>query len=252
MLGYNISIKQQRRELLEEAFGSDAALFIEHGITGLPGMPLDISGRLGMGNLIPGTGLLKSKMDRTRDVLELVGPVGDFAGRVFSGVGKALTGDVAGGMLEASPLAVRNAAKGIDMAASGMYKDQKGYKVLDTNPLEAGLKSVGFQPNSVARIQEANAVNQQQKSFYNLTASEIRSQWAQGIFDGDPSKVQEARARIADWNEKNPNLRMIVTIPSVMQKVNEMKKTKDERIAATAPKSMRAQMRAYSAEVRSE
>jgi len=252
MLGYNISIKQQRRELLEEAFGSDAALFIEHGITGLPGMPLDISGRLGMGNLIPGTGLLKSKTDHTRDVLELVGPVGDFAGRVFSGVGKALTGDVAGGMLEASPLAVRNAAKGIDMAASGMYKDQKGYKVLDTNPLEAGLKFVGFQPNSVARIQEANAINQQQKSFYNLTASEIRSQWAQGIFDGDPSKVQEARATIADWNEKNPDQRMIVTIPSVMHKVHEMKKTKDERIAATAPKSMRAQMRAYSAEVRSE
>jgi hypothetical protein len=92
-----------------------------------------------------------------RDVLEIAGPAGDFASRILSGGRSVLTGDVGAGLLEMSPAAVRNAAKGADMAATGMYRDAKGYKVLDTNTLEAALKSIGFQPNSVATIQEAMA-----------------------------------------------------------------------------------------------
>ncbi len=251
-LGYNISIKQKRQEFLSDVFGNGMANFIENGITGLPGIPIDVSGRLGMGNLIPGTGLLKTKTDHTRDVLEIAGPIGDFASRVGSGAGRILSGDVLGGALEMSPVAIRNAVKGIDMASTGMYRDQKGYKVLDTNPVEAASKAIGFQPQSVARIQEANAVNQQQKAFYNLRAGEIRGLWAQGIFEKDASKVADARSQIADWNAKNPDQRMVISIPSVMRRVKEMSKTKDQRIAASAPRAMRAKMREDVAEILNE
>lgn len=251
-LGYNISIKQKRQEFLSGVFGNGMANFIENGITGLPGIPIDVSGRLGMGNLIPGTGLLKTKTDHTRDVLEIAGPIGDFASRVGSGAGRILSGDVLGGALEMSPVAIRNAVKGIDMASTGMYRDQKGYKVIDTNPVEAASKAIGFQPQSVARIQEANAVNQQQKAFYNLRAGEIRGLWAQGIFEKDASKVADARAQISDWNAKNPDQRMVISIPSVMRRVKEMSKTKDQRIAASAPRAMRAKMREDVAEILNE
>lgn len=251
-LGYNISIKQKRQEFLSDVFGNGMANFIENGITGLPGIPIDVSGRLGMGNLIPGTGLLKTKTDHTRDVLEIAGPIGDFASRVGSGAGRILSGDVLGGALEMSPVAIRNAVKGIDMASTGMYRDQKGYKVLDTNLVEAASKAIGFQPQSVARIQEANAVNQQQKAFYNLRAGEIRGLWAQGIFEKDASKVADARSQIADWNAKNPDQRMLISIPSVMRRVKEMSKTKDQRIAASAPRVMRAKMRDDVAEILNE
>ena len=251
-LGYNISIKQKRQEFLSDVFGNGMANFIENGITGLPGIPIDVSGRLGMGNLIPGTGLLKTKTDHTRDVLEIAGPIGDFASRVGSGAGRILSGDVLGGALEMSPVAIRNAVKGIDMASTGMYRDQKGYKVIDTNPVEAASKAIGFQPQSVARIQEANAENQQQKAFYNLRASEIRGLWAQGIFEKDASKVADARSQIADWNAKNPDQRMLISIPSVMRRVKEMSKTKDQRIAASAPRVMRAKMRDDVAEILNE
>lgn len=251
-LGYNISIKQKRQEFLSDVFGNGMANFIENGITGLPGIPIDVSGRLGMGNLIPGTGLLKTKTDHTRDVLEIAGPIGDLASRVGSGVGRVLSGDVLGGALEMSPVAIRNAVKGIDMASKGMYRDQKGYKVLDTNPVEAASKAIGFQPQGVARIQEANAVNQQQKAFYNLRATEIRSLWAQGIFEKDSGKVDRAREQIADWNEKNPEQRMVIAMPSVWRRVREMNKTKDERIAATAPKAMRQKMRESIADLQRE
>lgn len=250
MLGYNISVKKARQELLEDAFGRDIAGFIDKGITGLPGVPLDISGRLGMGNLIPGTGLLQPKTDHTSDVLEILGPAGDLAKRAFDAGGRLLRGDITGAALQASPVAARNLAKGADMAATGMYRDAKGYKVLDTDTLEAALKAVGFQPKSVATIQEANAEAQQAKNFYSLRAQEIRMKWAQGIFEGDQGKVQEAREAIADWNEKNPDQRMVITVPSVLKKVREMRKPKDERIAATAPKAMRASLREELGKVR--
>lgn len=195
MMGYNFSSKKARQEFLESMLPRGIAQFIDEGVSGLPGAPLDVSGRLGMGNLIPGTGLLQQKTSHTRDVLEIAGPAGDFASRIFSGGLKVATGNVGAGLMEVSPAAVRNAAKGVDMAATGMYRDAKGYKVLDTNTLEAALKSIGFQPNSVATIQEANGINQGAKAFYNLRAQEIRALWAQGIFEETPRKCRRPANR---------------------------------------------------------
>ena len=237
MLGYNFSTKKARQEFLESLLPKPIAQFIDKGVSGLPGAPLDVSGRLGMGNLIPGTGLLLEKTSHARDLLEIAGPAGDFASRILSGGRSMLTGDVGAGLLEMSPAAVRNAAKGVDMAATGMYRDAKGYKVLDTNTLEAALKGIGFQPNSVASIQEANGINQGAKAFYNLRAQEIRALWAQGVFEGDQQKVQKARDQVAAWNRKNPEQPMLVRIPDVMRRVREMRKSKDERIADTAPRA---------------
>lgn len=177
--------------------------------------------------------------------------MGDFANRIATGGRKILGGDVGAGLLEMSPVAVRNAAKGVDMAVTGMYRDTKGYKVLDTNVLEAALKSVGFQPESVSRIQESNWLNQRSKAFYNMKAQEIRAMWAAGIFEKDDAKVQRAREAIADWNAKNPEQPMLIRIPDIMRRVREMSKTKDQRIADTAPRAMRAQMREDVARVRS-
>lgn len=243
LMGYNFSTAKAKQEFLESLFGRVLADFIDRGVSGLPGAPLDVSGRLGMGNLIPGTGLLTEKTSHTRDVLEIVGPMGDFASRIASGTRKVLGGDIGSGILEMSPGAVRNAAKGVDMMATGMYRDAKGYKVLDTNVLEAAMKSIGFQPASVATIQGANMLNQKAKAFYNLKAQEIRSMWAAGIFEKDQGKVERARQAIADWNRRNPDQPMAIRVPDIMRRVREMSLSKDERIAKTAPKAMRQQMR---------
>ncbi|MCT6719425.1 PLxRFG domain-containing protein [Acidovorax sp. K2F] len=250
LAGYNFNSKKAKQELLESLFGEAGAGFIERGITGLPGMPLDVSGRLGMGNLLPATGLFKEKTDYTRDVLEVVGPVGDLAKRVASGARSILAGDVGAGLLQMAPAAVRNAAKGADMAATGMYRDDKGYKVLDTSPAEAAMKAIGFQPASVSKVQEANFINQQAKNFYNQQAQEIRAKWAKGIFEKDPALVAEARADLEDWNRKNPDQRIVVSMPAVLKRVREMGKSKDQRIADTAPKAMRQQLREEAAKAR--
>ena len=97
-LGYSFSSKQARKQFLINILGEGAAEFVDRGVSGLPGVPLDVSGRLGMGNLIPGTGLLTKKEDHSRDVAELAGPAADLVQRVYGGAGLALDGKPVQGM----------------------------------------------------------------------------------------------------------------------------------------------------------
>lgn len=250
LMGYNVSAKQWRQQAMEDVVGKELADFLGRGISGLPGSPVDVSGRLGMGNLLPGTGLFQTKQSHVRDMLELAGPAGDLVGRAFSGGARVLKGDLAGAALEFSPSAVRNAAKGYDMWSTGIYKDTKGYKVLDTTLAEAASKFVGFQPKSVADVQEAASFTQRSKSFYTQTSSEIRAQWANALFNKDEAAVQRTRDRLAAWNENNPDQRITIRMPDVWKRVREMGKDRDQRIADTAPKALRAKIREDLAQAR--
>lgn len=257
MMGYNLSSKQWRKEALAGIVGKELAEFLEQGVSGLPGAPIDVSGRLGMGNLLPGTGLLLTKQSRERDLLEVAGPAGDLVSRGFA-AGRELVGGMmnldpsAAGRaaLEVSPTAVRNAFKGADMAASGMYKDTKGYKVIDTTLSEAIAKAAGFQPKSVAEVQEANSFMQRSKSFYSQTSSEIKAQWADALFRKDEGALARVRERLADWNKNNPEQPIVVKMPDIWKKVREMGKDRTDRIADNSPKALRQQMREMAAEAR--
>ena len=160
-----------------------------------------------------------------------------------------MTGDVGGAALEVSPTAVRTAAKGVDMAASGMYKDTKGYKVLDTTLPEAAAKFIGFQPKSVSEVQEGNSFMLRSRSFYAQQSSEIKAQWADALFRKDEDAVKRVRERLADWNWDKPDQQMAVKLSDVWKKAREMGKDRTERIASTAPKALRQQMREMAREV---
>ncbi len=241
-LGYNFSSKKAKQEFLESLFGKAMADFIDKGISGLPGSPIDTSGRMSMGNLIPGTGLLLKKRDHTGDLKELAGPVGGLIQQGFQGVDKLLSGDVFGAAKAIAPKAVYNALKGADMAGTGSYNDDKGYKVIESTQFEAAMKAIGFQPASVADVQQSNYLNQRAKDFYSLSSQDISAQWAKGIYEKDPEKIAQAREMVRSWNEKNPEQPIKANMPAILRRVREMRKSKDQRVADTAPKAMRAQM----------
>nr|WP_311465178.1 PLxRFG domain-containing protein [uncultured Ottowia sp.] len=243
LAGYNTSVKQWRRQALQDIVGDGLAEFIESGVSGLPGAPIDISGRLGMGNLLPGTGLLLTKQNRERDLLDVAGPAGDLLARGFTAGRKLLTGDAGGAAMELAPTAARNLAKGADMLATGSYRDAKGYKVLDTTALEALAKAAGFQPRSVAQVQEGNSFLMRSKSFYQHTSAEIKAQWARALFEKDEAALQRVRQRVADWNRRNPEQPITVRMPDIWRRVREMGKERSQRIADSAPRALRQQMR---------
>jgi transposase len=123
---------------------------------------------------------------------------GDFVSRVAEGSKQVLGGAVSGdgakvmrGAMQMAPKAVSNLEKGVGMGASGTYKDTRGGKVSDVTPTEA----IGFQPSSVADIQEANYLRQQAKNFYNMKSQEIRALWAKGIAEKDHGYIPHVVGR---------------------------------------------------------
>lgn len=262
LMGYNISSKHWRDEFLRKTLGEELGSFMESGMSALPGMPVDVSGRLGMGNLIPGTGLMLTKQDRSQDLKDIAGAAGDFVSRAVTGIktgagglASLVTGDVdaawdaaRGAAREFAPKAVTNAYKGVDMWRHGMYRDSKGYKVIDTKVSEALAKLVGFQPVSVARVQEANSFMQRSKSFYQQKAADIRLEWAQALFEKDDAKLQRVREKLADWNRKNPEQKITVDMRAIWRRVREMKKDRSQRLADTMPKALKKWAREYAAE----
>lgn len=242
-LGYSWSTKQKRQEFLQGLFGEAAGNFVEKGVSGISGMPLDVSGRMGMGNLIPGTGLLQKKLDYGRDVTELFGPAGDFAKRAFQAAGQTVEGKPVDATFSLAPRAVANVRQAVDMAATGMYRDARGRKVIDTDGYEALTKAIGFQPNDVARVQQATFAQQDRIAQVRLAQGEISDAWAQGIAERDPQKIIDAQQQLRDWNAKNPDSPIRIRPQDIQRKARTLMQSKEERIQKTAPAAIRASVR---------
>lgn len=229
-MGYQFSSKRAMNAMVARTLGQGAADFLQHGFSTLPGVPLDVSARLGLGNLLPGTGVLKASETRKEDeVLETFGVVGSF-------VRDALKGEV-------RPIALRNAAKALDMYQTGMYRDTRGRRVTDVDTVDAVLKGLGLQPAGVAQESRAVGAEFEARTQYNKVRGEIAEQWALGIFEGDAKKVQAARDRLADWNTKNPQSPMRIDMPGVTRRVREMRKTRAERFVQSTNRDLRPAVR---------
>ncbi len=246
-MGYNFDSRTKRQAFFAELFGQGGAQFLERGISGLPGTPIDVSGRMGMGNLIPGTGLFTKKVDHTRDVAELAGPGGDLVKRGFEASAKVLKGEVSGingAAATIAPKAAQNLHKAFDMVNMGMYRDSKGAKVLDTDATDAVMRGIGFQPNDVKKVQDASFEVQRMIGLNKLTESELSARWALGLFEKDSDKVQAAREDLAEWNRANPESPIRIKFGQVLQRVKKMNESKETRMIKTAPKEIRNAVRA--------
>ena len=245
-LGYNFNSKQAKSEFFAGILGEDGARFVERGISGLAGVPIDVAGRLGMGNLLPGTGLFTKKKDYTSDVVELLGPAGDLAKRAFQAANKTLQGNVLGAdgaLATIAPKAAANMIKGVDMFESGIYKDNSGKKVIDVDGTDAFSKFIGFQPNDVAQVQNATRRVQVMIEQNKMREAEIADMWAKGLFEKDAAMVQEAKADLAQWNLDNPNAPIRIQISQIFKRLKAMNQTKVERMLKTTPKEIRSQVR---------
>lgn len=249
VLGKSFDSKQAKKEFFASILGQAGAEFVMGGLTGLPGAPIDLSGRLGLGNLIPGTGIFTKKSDYGRDVAEIFGPAGSLFKQVATGAGKLVQGDVAGAAKEVAPVAAQNVIKGVDMAVMGMYRDTKGRKVIDTDMWEAVAKGVGFQPASVKRVQDATGTQQNLIGQNKLRETEIADKWAAGRIEKNPAKVEEAKEMLADWNRTNPQSPIRIDNSQINRRVQQAMMSKAKRLEKTAPKEIRADVKKQLEEV---
>lgn len=247
MAGYNTNSRKWKDQAIVAAFGDNkmAADFVQSGVSAF--LPLDVAGRLGMGNLVPATGLLKKSNtgNTQRQMSELLGAAGGFFNQITDAWGYALKGRYDLAITQGvAPKAFKDLHKAYEMARTGVYDDTKGRRVTDVTPLDAFVKALGFQPKDVADIQRQKGFQMQDIALVKAVKASVSEMWAAGINDRDPAMTANARQILADWNEKNPEAAIKIDKGAIQRRVNQMKLTAQDRIIKTAPKEMRANVKA--------
>jgi hypothetical protein len=244
-LGLDFSSARAKREFVARTLGlgDDAADAFTRGLSSIPGMPIDLSLRLSMGNLVPASGLfLRSNTDRSRDVMELAGAAGSAARQGIEAGEKALQGDVAGSLRSLAPVAVQNALKGVQVWSTGEYRDTRGRKVMEADALDGLMKAMGFQPAAVARESRGIALEQRRVQLARNVEAEIADAWARGLVDEDPEAVRAAQERLAQWNADNPRSRIVVQRTQIARRARELRAGRSERFVRSAPRELRAEV----------
>lgn len=240
--GYDTNAKRWKEKMAADVLGKEVSPLVLHGLS--PYLPIDIQGRLGMGNLLPATSVLKkSENSKDAQLLEILGPAGGVAQSYLQGAEAALSGDYLKALRAAiMPKAIKDIAQGADMMATGMYRDTKGRKVIDTDAGDAVAKMIGFQPSEVADVQRDTRIQQQDIALWRKTAAEITDQRAQAIIEKDPDLATQANRQLQRWNADNPGMPIVIKASAITSKVKAAMLSKEERIVKTAPPAMRARV----------
>jgi hypothetical protein len=240
--GYNTNSEEWLYKLLTSHFGEDAAETILHGVSHW--LPFDVSGRLGMGNLIPGTAMLKKSADPDANIREVIGVLGASAGILMSlmeAVGRAAGGDIGGAIKAGAPTAVRNAYQGVEIAMTGEIRDKKGNLVTKATPWDGLLKGLGLAPRKAREESRLRAQENADNNLINSTKRAIVNSAARAILDQDAKGLAAALKKLTDWNEKNPEAHLDITPQQIANRAKEMSKDANTRLAEHTPKAQREQ-----------
>ena len=243
--GYATNSKKWKDAILTEAFGKVGNDFVSNGISAF--LPLDLQTRLGFGNLIPGTGMLKKSNSgyHAKDLEELLGAAGGYYKQVTDAWDYTLAGRYGDAMAQAFlPKAMKDAAKAINMLETGYYEDTHCRRVTDVTPLYAVIKAVGFQPTDVSAISDVKSMEMQDIMLLRKVKQTISEMWAIGVHEHDTDASTAARNALSDWNDKNPEMRIQIKPASILQRVKQMQSTAQERMIHATPKEMKAGVRA--------
>jgi hypothetical protein len=247
MMGYNISAAMAQGAAGQR--GGQGAGRV-HGAG-----PVWLAGRAHRCVRTPGHGqpaaryrLFLDKPNRERDMTEIIGPAGDLVARGFTGarqVARVWEWDASAGA--GAGMGAHRGAQPGQGCRHGSHGHVPRYQGLQGDRYDAGRsrgKAIGFQPKSVAEVQEANSFMQRSKSFYTQTSSDIKAQWADALFRKDEAAVQRVRERLADWNRDNPEQPIVVKMPDVWKRVREMGRTVATALQ-TRHLALREQMRIF-------
>ncbi|WP_458763676.1 PLxRFG domain-containing protein [Cupriavidus basilensis] len=241
-LGYDTNLLRDKRKWAHKILGQTGGDFALYGVSSM--MPLDFAGRLGMGNLVPGTGLLKpaESADRTREVTDVIGPAGALVSSAMDAYDAWSAKQPGRAVMALMPKAINNAAAGLEMAMTDKAVDYKGRKVTDVGLGDAIIKGVGFTPTKVSEDTRRRMPARQDISLVKKVQADIVDLWTRGLAEGDKDMQERAAAWFRDWNEKNPDSPIQITNKQLLGKVRQMATPSADRMLKAAPKGLRGRL----------
>jgi hypothetical protein len=236
----------QSREALEDfvymLVGEAVGDVLLEGVTGLPGFPIDLQSRLGMQDLIPGTGILRpGNVGDSREVASMFGPISGIAKDVASAVNAFSTGDGNRLAYALSPRAIKNLMDGSVSLAEGVQPDRLGRPIMKVSTLEALGKTIGFQPARVGRVQEDKFRLMRRDAHRRAMEAAMLNRMARAAVKDDGPGVQAARKEIASWNQRNPEDPIHWTRAQLKQRIRALRMMGNERFLRSMSPELRAE-----------
>jgi hypothetical protein len=242
MFGFDTNMKRNKRRVAHEILGKELGDLFLYGVSTY--LPLDFAGRLGMGNLIPGTAALKpsNSDNRGRDMVEVLGPTAGMATQIGDAYDAVVEGNTGKAVQNLAPKAVKDVLAAGEMVKKGYATDAKGRKVVDVGLSDAAIKGIGFNPTKVAQETRKTTPVYQDIALQKKTESSIVAQWVRGLADNDMEMAKEAQQRLNDWNRRNPNTTIQITPDQIRNLARQMVTDKDTRLLKQTPREMRGRV----------
>nr|DAY12504.1 MAG TPA: Type I restriction enzyme [Caudoviricetes sp.] len=193
------------RNTLSDTFGNAAGEVIAKGFSRLT--PLDVSGRLGLNQLIFPD--IQDGLDGKKWAESLVvGSTGAVVGagiNAADGMQKIVDGRYLEGLEGMLPAAIRNPLKAIRYGLDGQV-DKSGIVIKDDfDPFELAGQAIGFRSSDLALKQEGKSAIYQRDRSLSAARTKILSAMAKAVMDNDLSAMEKLRDVIVQWNSKNPD-----------------------------------------------
>lgn len=238
-MDFDTNVKRSKRRLAYDMLGEKLGDLFLYGASSA--LPLDFSGRLGLGNLIPGSGLAKksSEGNKLREVTEVVGPTGSLIQQINDAYEAASEGNLRKAFENVAPKAAKDLMAGAKMATTGYATDTVGRKNMDVTLADAAIKAVGFNPTKLAEASRARAPIMQDRALQKATESSIVDTWARGVALQDEGLMADAQQKLERWNEKNPDNPVQINSDQIRQKARQYLMDQNTRIIKSTPRELR-------------
>jgi hypothetical protein len=177
-------------------------------------LPVNISDRTSLGNLIPGTGIALYGADAWREGLEVAGPFASFvmdsagtAGRLVEwGTGKVgIRPDTTSFMdvLRQSPVTMgRAVGDAVAYNQHGAIINQRGQIISDNMHWGVTMSRLfGFYPSSAVQHYDVIRMMSRMDNFQKEIVTLHRQRWIKAKLRGDHAAAQEVVDQIREWNE---------------------------------------------------
>lgn len=246
-LGFRVgSIRMEIAKFIDGVFPGMSPYFLQGVVNSA--VPADIAGRVSVGNVLPGTGILLSGADVGRELTDIAGPApsallgsakffADFMRAPFSD--RIQLVDVA---REAPVTMLRAAGDAVAYAKSDAIVDRRGYVVADdANAGVIAARMLGFYPSAAAQqystIRVANRVSDYQRDV----VAGFRQAWIKAKMDGDTARARDIVSAVDDWNAgaEGTGLKIDNFVKNSQKALKEAQRPAGERTLRTTPKAGR-------------
>ena len=179
---------------------------------------LSFSNRLGLGDIIPGTGLLKpsaTKQEILREVVNIAGAPTSFLVGAFEYTFNTLPAVAAGrkglgALLTDSPAtAIKNLGTAFKFYDTGALVDTKGYVVAqNATTWEILGKALGWYPARAQAQMDWLMADSQEQAYMSLIKTEATRQAVAARLSGDAEAEKDVKEYIKSWNESTQGTRL--------------------------------------------